>query len=387
MKNRRLLTVFLLFSMALLSTLFALQGILLSSIIDAFCLTSSDQGLPNSAAFAGGIAALLIAFALSHRIPKWLALLLSLALCGAAVLCLKLSSGWTAFIAVWCVLGFGMGMMDTLLSACMAQLYTGKLQIRMMCFLHTAFGIASAGTPVLFEALMKNGLGWKDVYLFPAFFAGALVIAGLFLRLGSIDKQADTPRASASRKAVKQARLWNYMAAAFFHGVFLSGLNTWINRFSEVYTGAQAAVPPMSFMFIGLMCSRVVIPFLPLKAENYVRLAGFAAGAVTLAGILVPAWLSPCILVAGFLFGALLPCMLSLACERIPSQTLTCTTALMLSLYVGQSVSSPLIGALEAAVSLKAGMLVCCVSMALTSLLCLAGGRGKQPETENAQRI
>ena len=124
-----------------------------------------------------------------------------------------------------------------------------------------------------------------------------------------------------------------------------------------------------------------------MKAENYVRLAGFAAGAVTLAGILVPAWLSPCILVAGFLFGALLPCMLSLACERIPSQTLTCTTALMLSLYVGQSVSSPLIGALEAAVSLKAGMLVCCAGMALTSLLCLAGGRGKQPETENAQRI
>ncbi|MBO7358375.1 MAG: MFS transporter [Clostridia bacterium] len=384
MKNRRLLTAFLLFGMALLSTLFALQGILLSSIIDAFGLTSSDQGLPNSAAFAGGIAALLIAFALSHRIPKWTALLLSLALCGAAVFCLKLASGLAAFIAVWGVLGFGMGMMDTLLSACMAQLYTGKLGIRMMCFLHTAFGIASAGTPVLFEALMKGGLAWKDVYLFPAVLAGALVIAGLLLRPGRTDREADAPRTSASFKAVKQAKLWNYMAAAFFHGVFLSGLNTWINRFSEVYTGAGTAVPPMSFMFIGLMCSRIVIPFLPVKADSYVRLAGFAAGAVTLAGILAPAWLSPCILVSGFLFGALLPCMLSLACERIPSQTLTCTTALMLSLYVGQSVSSPVIGALEAAVSLKAGILVCCASMALASLFCLVGGGEKAPGTGDA---
>ncbi len=381
MKNRRLLTAFLLLGMVFLSTLFALQGILLSSIIDAFGLTSSDQGLPNSAAFLGGIAALFIAFVLSHRIPKWTALLLSLALCGAAVFCLKLASGLMAFIAVWGVLGFGMGMMDTLLSACMAQLYEGKLRICMMCFLHTAYGITSAAAPVLFEALMKRGLAWRDVYLFPAVLACALVIAGLLLRPGRADREADAPRASASLKAVKQAKLWNYMAAAFFHGVFLSGLNTWINRFSEVYTAARLAVPPMSFMFIGIMCSRIVIPFLPLKTETYVRAAGFAAGAATLAGILFPEWLSPCILVSGFLFGALLPCVLSLACERIPSQTLTCTTALMLSLYVGQSVSSPIIGALEAAVSLKAGMGVCCLSMALTSLFCLPGSGEKAPGT------
>ena len=51
----------------------------------------------------------------------------------------------------------------------------------------------------------------------------------------------------------------------------------------------------------------------------------------------------------------------------------------VLEYEAGQSVSSPVIGALEAAVSLKAGMLVCCASMALTSLFCLADRRAERP--------
>ncbi|MCR4621910.1 MAG: MFS transporter [Clostridiales bacterium] len=371
MKRRPAYTVFLLLSMTLLSTLFALQGILLSSIINEYGLTASDQGVPNLAAFAGGIAALLVTFVFSHRIPKWPALIVSLALCGLAVLCLRLSEGWALFIAVWCVLGFGMGLMDTLLSACMAQLYPGRLQARMMCFLHTAFGIASAGTPVLFGELLKNGMPWKAVYLFPAGFAVALAVAALAAGVHRLDSEKTQVRAAASLTAVRDAKLWFLMAGACFHGVFLSGLNTWINRFSEVYCLSEPVLPPMTFMFAGLMCSRVLIPFLPLKTDRYVQYAGFCAGAALFGGILIPSILSPCILVSGFLFGAMLPCMLSLACERIPSQTLTCTTALMLSLYIGQSVSSPIIGALEAAFSLRSAMALCCVCMALTSVACL----------------
>ena len=67
MKKRAALTAFLLVCMALLSMLFALQGTLLSSNIEAFSLTSSNQGMPSSAAFIGGIMALFITFVFSHK--------------------------------------------------------------------------------------------------------------------------------------------------------------------------------------------------------------------------------------------------------------------------------------------------------------------------------
>ena len=265
-----------------------------------------------------------------------------------------------------------MGMMDTLLSACMAQLYTGKLQARMMCFLHTAYGIASAGVPVLIYALIRKGVPWKSIYLIPAVIAGLLAAMAIPVCLGESKPAVASSRRSSLLDIVNEARIWHLMASAFFHGIFLSGLNTWINRFFELYQSAETMDPPMSFMFIGIMCSRVILPFLPVKTEQYVRIAGFGACIATLLGILFPTALNPCILISGLLFGAFLPCLLSLGCERIPSQTLTGTTALMLAFYLGESVSSPVIGALETAFSLRVGMLFCCVCMALTSLSCIA---------------
>ena len=67
----------------------------------------------------------------------------------------------------------------------------------------------------------------------------------------------------------------------------------------------------------------------------------------------------------------MLPCLLSLGCRRIPSQTLVGTTALMLCYYLGEAVASPLIGALEASFGLRTGMVLCCGFMMLSSLSCL----------------
>ena len=58
---------------------------------------------------------------------------------------------------------------------------------------------------------------------------------------------------------------------------------------------------------------------------------------------------------AGLAFGALIPCMLDLACREVPESSMLATTALALSLYLGQIVAPPLIGALESAVNLHAG--------------------------------
>lgn len=61
-KNRLLIAVYLLAAMLLMSSIFAVQGSLLTPMIDHFALSGESQGMPNLAAFIGGILALLLAF-------------------------------------------------------------------------------------------------------------------------------------------------------------------------------------------------------------------------------------------------------------------------------------------------------------------------------------
>ena len=68
--NRRFVAVFLLLSMAFMSAVFAVQGALLSSMIEAFDLKASSQGTANAMAFIGGIVALTAAFFLQGRWRK-----------------------------------------------------------------------------------------------------------------------------------------------------------------------------------------------------------------------------------------------------------------------------------------------------------------------------
>jgi len=54
----------LLASMVMMSALFAIQGSLLTNIIDHFRLSDSAQGLASSATFVGGVVALVASFLL-----------------------------------------------------------------------------------------------------------------------------------------------------------------------------------------------------------------------------------------------------------------------------------------------------------------------------------
>ena len=371
---KRLNAVYLLFGIVFMSSVSALQGALLSAVISAYRLESSAQGLSSSAAFAGGTAALAATLFLRELLPKRTLLNIAIALSAASLAALRFASGYTLFIGIWLIAGFGMGMMDTLLSACMADLYQGKTGERMMCLLHVFYGLASMLSPLLYERMMEHGIAWNSVYLYAAAYGGlllaAFVLARLLLRGRGQTVPAETHIALKQMlPVIRDNHLLRPISAMFFHGLFLAGLNTWINRYGQTLKG-NGILPAMSFMFLGLMLSRLLIPYLPLKTENYIRVSGIAAGAVLAAGLFFDSrlFLNGALLVSGLFFGAMIPCILNLACSRMQGGTLLATTALMLALYLGESLSSPIIGALEAAFSLRVGIAFCAVCMVLSSM-------------------
>ena len=378
-KNDRLwVTAFLLLSMVFLSAVFAVQGSLLSTMIEAYRLDAARQGLANTMAFVGGVLALFCAFLVQGRCRKRTLLMVALTICAAGLVLMWLAPGYGLYTAAWFMTGFGLGLMDTLLSACMADLYTGRQAVTMMCILHTAYGLSSVFSPMGYAALLGAGLFWKRVYLIIAAVGLLLVFGALLVRrlLRMEDPEPICPTAADPRRilpALREGHLLWLVAAIFFHGIFLSGLNTWINRYADTLPGT-IALPAQSCVFLGLMLSRLGMPFLPIKPEKYVAVGGLLGGAVLCIGLLIPnGWvLRALLMVSSLLFGALIPCVLTLGCGRQPQNTLLATTGIMLALYLGQAVSAPVIAALEAAISLRAGMLLCALCMALCSLCCAA---------------
>lgn len=382
--ERAWITIFLLLCMVFLSAVFAVQGSLLSTMIDHFQLDAASQGVANTMAFAGGIIALVIAFVLQGRWKKRSLLKAAVLLCAAGLALMWLAPSYGLFIAAWFITGFGLGLMDTLLSACMADLYTGKQAVMMMCILHTAYGLSSVVSPMGYAALLGTSMPWQRIYLVIAA-AGVLIILGSLVirRANHIVDQELLSRQSMHLKdifpALRDGKLLWLVAALFFHGIFLSGLNTWINRYADGL-GHAIALPAQSCVFFGVMLSRLLMPFLPIKADRYVMTGGLLGGAALGIGLLFPnGWVLRAMLVVSSLcFGALIPCVLSLGCERQKANTLLATTGCMLALYLGQAVSSPLISAMESLIHLRAGIFLCAASMVLCSLCCCVDATGSR---------
>ncbi len=378
------ITAFLLLCMVFLSAVFAVQGSLLSTMIEKYQLDAARQGTANTMAFLGGILALVCAFSLQGRWKKRTLLKAAVLVCVAGLTGMGLAPHYSLYVACWFITGFGLGLMDTLLSACMADLYSGRQAVTMMCILHTAYGLSSVFSPMGYAALLNSPMDWKHIYLLIAGVGAALVLCGLIVKkMRRMEDKEEISHHTLNLKtilpALKDGKLLWLVGAIFFHGIFLSGLNTWVNRYAD---GLQEVIslPAQSCVFLGLMLSRLLMPFLPLKAEQYVKFGGVLGGALLFAGLLVPnGWvLRIALALSSLLFGALIPCVITLGCARQKENTLLATTGIMLALYLGQAVSSPMIAGLEAAMGLRSGMFLCAGCMVACSACCMADAAGSK---------
>lgn len=384
--NRRLLAAALMAGMAFLSSIYSLQGPLLSSMIEHFGLTDSAQGLASSASSVGGVIALLTSFLMIGRLPKMTLFRIALGVCAVFLALLKLAPVFAVFVGLWLALGVGMGYVDMLVSSCMADLYEGRAATRMMCFLHMTYGVASVIFPIFYSGAMGAGMMWNSLYLCISALAVVLLAYTAFA-VRRASRGGGKLMAAEQRMSFKQmggvvckGALPGLIVAMFCHGMFLGGLNTWINRYVGVTLGSDLGALAVSCMFVGVMSSRLLVPFMPFTPERYVRVSGLLAGVVLLAALPFGNGLVMCIAacISGLFFGAMIPCMLNIGCAETPESTMLATTVLMLSLFLAQAITSPLIGALEAAFSLHVGIAMCGMFMLLASLCCIPTLKGRK---------
>lgn len=375
---KKLTTIAVFGAMVFLSFICAAQGALLTETISFFHLESSAQGMPAFLCSVGGMVSLAGTFFLIGRLPKLRLLEIGILTCCVFLCGIAQSSRFSLFLAAWFAVGIGIGFMDALLSSCIADLYSGDEATRMMCNLHTTAGVASMIAPILYSALKTAGVQWKHLYYVIAAF-GLAILAMMVLvshRTASSDstKTVHTENKLGFRETVSlltSGRFPLLIAAIFLHGVFMGGLNSWLTHYVSVTLNGKLGSIALSFLFLGILISRFVFPFTGIPRIKYLSRAGFLAGLLFAAALPFSNDVVVCVSssLSALCFGAMIPCMLNEACADLPKSTLLATTSMVLSLYLGQGIASPILGIFEKGIGLRFGMLFCAGMMILTSAI------------------
>jgi len=376
--QRNCLTAALLLGMMFLAAIFTLQGALLTSLIAHYGVTDSVQGFASSAMSIGGVVALVSSFFLIGKLSKLLLLRIAVGICAVFLALLKVSPTFAVFVIMWFALGIGMGYLDMLVSSCMADLYEGRAATRMMCILHTSYGIVSSIVPVVYGKLLDSGVKWNNVYLYVAAVGTALLVFFAFAMRFARANVQNEPTAENRMSFRDMCRVLSkgvlpaLVCAMFCQGIYLGGFNTWIERYVSVTLGSSLGSLSLSLMFFGVMVSRLTLAFAPISPVKYIRFAGVASGLFLLAALPFKNGTIMCIgmCASGICFGAFIPCTLDVGCALTPESSMFATTAMMLAVYLGQAVAPPVIGALGAAFSLHVGIAFCIAFTLLCSLFC-----------------
>ena len=373
----------LLACMIFMSSIFAALGSLMDPVTEKFGITGSAQGLPGTVSALGGIFVFVILLFLIGRIRKTVLLTAGIAFCVIPLLLLGTAKSYPVYILLWTVIGFGLGFMDALLSSCMADLYTGKTGTRMMCILHSFYGVTSMLAPLLFSYLLNGGMTFGRVYQLVACFGTAVAVALVAVSRGSEQTQTDLEEKELSLKEMRSmltsSPLLLFTFGMAVHGFFLAGLNNWANRLTEEMTAGTLPEVLLQFrdgvgqfsVFLGVMLSRLLFSFTGIPVRGYLKWGGVAAAFLLAAGLIFgnPVILCCCLILTGLCFGALIPCMLDTACAGARGNTMLATTVMMLALYLGEGISPTVLGWFEGpGPGLVWGFVLCAVFMLLTAL-------------------
>lgn len=365
----------------------ASHGTLLSSLIEFYRLTDSQQGYPNSFQNIGCIIAVVSSLFLIGRVDKHKLHMFALILLVGMTLPLSMDMPFPSFIAAFTVLGIGFGFVDVLNSSMVADLHQGKRAEQMMCLMHGCHGAAGILFPVILNQVLRSSRSWERVYVV-VFGIGVIILLYVLptvLRLKKEYVQEVPPAAEPVKWQAIGAFFRNpllcvLVCAIFFHAIYQMGLICWVKRYMEVELASDIGSIALSLYYLGMTASRFIVPLLHIPVKRYICWSSLLSAVLILAGILlhnsVP--MCVCISVGALLNGAMIPVIISNVCQIYQGETFLPSTLAFVFLMGGYSVSSPLIGALESVFGMTAAMAVCAAAVFLNGLVVLCVPARKQ---------
>lgn len=357
------------------------QGVLLSSFIDAFGLSGGAQGMPNAAANAGIIAAMLLAVPFAARFGKAVLFAGGLFLMAVMLVAASFAPAAWVLVAAYLVMGFAFGNIDTTASALIADLHQGKRASMMMGVLHAVYGIGGILAPLWMTILLTHGSSWQRVLCILGGLAlyAAVMATVTFVRAKPVLRDARKTKetftlAGLMQFARRKGNLWMVLSVGLYCAHQCS-VYLWISRIIGVGYGNEAlGAAALSLFWVGTVISRLLVPMTGINAVRYMRWGMLLTAAVLGIGTAIGGAVACCIAAAaaGLIGGACIPMSLADISARNPDQSMLSITAVLLTTAISAMICAPLIGFIVEKTALIAGLVVSAVFAAGCGLTAFA---------------
>ena len=380
-RQRWLYTAAILIMMMFLASAHQLRPAQLSDMIGCYGLTDSVQGLPASVYSVGLMLAMLLALALTGRVRKPLLLLIAFVASIVTLLPQSLIPAFGVFLALNVLMGIAFGLLDSLVSANMADLHTGRRGAIMMSMLHASYGIGGMVAPMAYSGLLRSGMAWNMLFVAAAAAGGVLLIyvGPVSVKQTLVSEEQTGAGTKITLSTLKEffadRTMIAYIAVLFSFAVFFNGSINWMVRFVDTAYASTLGGTVLSMLFVGVTAGRLLIPLMPIKPETFLKISGALYAVIMFAALIIGSDVATavCCCIAYAIVGPIIPYVMSLACGRMPGNTLLVSTMMNLALAVGQIVIAPVMGAVEGALGIEYAMGFAYIFAAICSVIAIAG--------------
>lgn len=356
-------------SMWVLSATHAAMGYLNTSVIEFYSLEGAVKGFPGSINTVLSMFAFMLVIFMIGRIRKPL-IVLTGAVCSAlALVALTGEYPFSVFMTFIGLSGFACGCIDSVASASVSDLYSGKRSAQMMCALHAVYGLAGFLMPFAYGWVLKRAGRFQMAYLplglvaIVLFVLVMVVTKGRFREFEAEDADSMRFSAPALKRLFSSKSVVPMIVILFALGMYCNGVLDWSKRFMEIKFQKYEAVV-VSCMYFSIAVSRLAMSFIKVDTLKFTRIALFVSfAALAAAAFMGNASVSLSLMIISMMAcGPVIPVVLSMACEVAPQDRFLASGVLLMFHFLGKTVYAPFFGMVESTIGISWGMLFTAVA-------------------------
>lgn len=353
-------------------------GPLMPAIVEQYKLQLSQAGLISTFQSIGGIIFTILGGILADHIKKSRLIGITFFLYSASLLAIASAPAYIAILALFFMLGASTRMLDVLLNSYISDINPTRRGF-FLNMLGISFGIGGLIGPLFSSVLRNSGIKWFSTFLVLGITC-MLITAAYTVILKKL-KREDGP--SSSAKAVKYMQLLTspklliLCLIMFIFSGYQSGISVWMPMYMESSLLSKPLISglPVSLYYIGTILGRILYPIVlkGYQAKRLIQLGSMAGGIVLTMGILSssPSLMAATSGVSGLLTCAVLPLVITFACNYYPENSGAVSSIILLNSVLSWMVFPWLIGLIADNLSFQWGMLTTGLSLILTFLLAL----------------
>ena len=289
-------------------------GPLIPIFMDAYHVSLSRSGLVPLFQGLGGAITVFMGIAFVDKMRRSVLITVAFGTYCAATLLMAIAPPYLLLLVLFCFVGGGTRLLDAVLNAYVSDLHPEKRGFA-VTLLHACFGVGALLGPLFATVFVNAKVRWPYVFLALGSFCVVMLIVYTLVQR---KMPAAKPRAHSSgikniASLLKNRHIVWLSFMALFYVAFALSISTWMPSYMtrRLHTSAVLASLPVSAMWIGIICGRLVYSFLSLKhpVKYLLLFSSIAAGVVMIATVIInaPVAYAGGLCIAGFLVGATMP--------------------------------------------------------------------------------